>query len=115
MRGVLTLAGLGAGAMGLALAHGFLQGDFWREGGQLMDMPWGRVSLVDVYTGLALFAGWVVHRERRAWAAAAWVAGLVLLGNFTACLYVLRAAMGSRGDAHRFWHGVDRPTRGLLD
>ncbi len=111
MRGALTLAALGAGAMALALAHGFGAGDFWVEGGQLMDMPWGRVSLVDIYTGLALFGGWVVHRERRPLVAAAWITGLLLLGNLIACVYVLQAAVRSRGEGQRFWHGRDGPSR----
>ena len=33
------------------LIYGFGWGDFWEDGGELMDNPWGIVSLVDVYVG----------------------------------------------------------------
>ena len=39
---VLTLV------MGAALAYGFIVGDFWEDGGELVDNPWGIVSLFDV-------------------------------------------------------------------
>ena len=48
-----TLAG--AAAMATALWHGFTAGDFFGEGSQLAAMPWGIVSLVDLYTGFVLF------------------------------------------------------------
>ena len=41
------------------LIYGFAWGDFWEDGGELMDNPWGIVSLVDVYVGFFLFLGWV--------------------------------------------------------
>ena len=41
------------------LIYGFAWGDFWKDGGALMDNPWGVVSLVDVYVGFLLFLGWV--------------------------------------------------------
>ena len=45
------------------LIYGFGWGDFWEDGGALMDNPWGIVSLVDVYVGFFLFLGWVWIRE----------------------------------------------------
>ena len=45
------------------LIYGFGWGDFWEDGGELMDNPWGIVSLVDVYVGFFLFLGWVWIRE----------------------------------------------------
>ena len=41
--------------MGAALAYGFVVGDFWKDGGELMDNPWGIVSLFDVYVGFFFF------------------------------------------------------------
>ena len=43
------VAGLGALAMVAVLVYGFVAGDFTGEGGRLLAMPWGRVSLVDLY------------------------------------------------------------------
>ena len=39
---VLTLV------MGAALAYGFIVGDFWEDGGELVDNPWGIVSLFGI-------------------------------------------------------------------
>ena len=38
--------------MGGALFYGFTLGDFWKDGGELMNNPWGVVSLFDVYVVL---------------------------------------------------------------
>ena len=55
---VLTLV------MGAALAYGFIVGDFWEDGGELVDNPWGIVSLFDVYVGFFFFIGWIVYQEK---------------------------------------------------
>lgn len=87
------------------IAYATSVGDFFREGSQLLEMPWGVVTLVDVYAGFALFSGWIVSRERRGWQAACWIVALLLLGNVVSCIYVLAALQGSRGDPARFWMG----------
>jgi hypothetical protein len=100
-----ALAVVGFVVMAGALVFGFSAGDFWGEGGRLASMPWGIVSLVDVYTGFALFSGWVVFREPSR-AVAAWLVLLVMvLGNAFACGYVLWALARSRGDWVVFWMG----------
>ena len=45
------VAAVGLLAMGAALVYGFTVGDFAGEGSVLLSMPWGVVSLVDVYVG----------------------------------------------------------------
>ena len=49
--------------MGGALAYGFIVGDFWKDGGKLIENPWGIVSLFDVYVGFFFFIGWIAYRE----------------------------------------------------
>ena len=49
--------------MGGALAYGFIVGDFWKDGGELIENPWGIVSLFDVYVGFFFFIGWIAYRE----------------------------------------------------
>ena len=49
--------------MGIALAYGFIVGDFWKDGGELMYNPWGIVPLFDVYVGFFFFIGWIAYRE----------------------------------------------------
>jgi hypothetical protein len=68
-------------------------------------MPWGQVSLVDVYVGFMLFSGWVVYREKSVLRSAVWIVAIIVLGNFTASLYALIALYRSQGDWHRFWLG----------
>jgi hypothetical protein len=99
------VAFLGMLAMGSALVYGFTQGDLSADGQALLSIPWGVVSLVDVYVGFTLFSGWVVFRERHLWAALLWVALIMVLGFFIASLYALLALFGSGGDWQRFWMG----------
>jgi hypothetical protein len=96
---------LGLLAMGTVLIYGFTVGDFAEEGKQLLSMPWGIVSLVDVYIGFALFSGWIIYREKSLGRSVVWVALMMVLGSFTACLYTLIALQRSDGDWRRFWLG----------
>ena len=96
---------LGALAMAAVLIYGFSVGDFGGEGQILLSMPWGIVSLVDVYVGFVLFSGWIVYREKSLLRSVLWVAAVMILGNFTASVYALIALLTSRGDWQRFWMG----------
>jgi hypothetical protein len=109
MNAARTLAGFGFVAMGAALVYGFTAGDFFAEGRLLVSIPWGIVSLVDVYVGFALFSGWIAFREASAVRAAGWILLVVILGNLTASLYVLVALARSREDWTHFWQGARRP------
>ena len=105
---VAAVTGLGLGVallMAAALVHGVMAGNFAADGTRLLSLAWGRVTVIDVYAGFALFAAWVWHREPRAWVAGAWIAALCLLGNLVAGCYVVVAARGCRGRASRFWLG----------
>ena len=96
---------LGLLAMTGVLIYGFTVGDFSGEGGQLLSMPWGIVSLVDLYVGFVLFSGWIVYRERSLAHSAVWVVLMMVLGFWTASLYTLIALQTSGGDWRRFWLG----------
>ena len=48
--------------MTAVLIYGLTIGDFAGEGGQLAVLPWGIVSLVDLYTGFTLFSMWIIYR-----------------------------------------------------
>jgi hypothetical protein len=43
-------------------------------------MPWGIVSLVDLYTGFILFSIWIVYREQSWWRSLVWVVLMMTLG-----------------------------------
>ena len=102
-RGARNLALVCGGCLAAVLLYAALTGDFLSDGGALMDNPWGLATLVEVYAGLALFAGWVVWREDSPLRSAMWIVPMVFVGNLVACLYVLRAAWDARGDPARFW------------
>ena len=99
------VAALGVLAMGGVLIYAFSVGDFSAEGSQLLAMPWGIVSLVDLYVGFALFAGWIIYREKSPLIAAVWIVLLMVLGFFIGSLYALIALYSSKGDWTLFWQG----------
>ena len=91
--------------MGLTLLYGFTQGDLSAEGRIIASIPWGIVSLVDVYVGFILFSGWMVFRERSLALAIVWVILIMVLGSFIAGIYTLIAVYTCGGDWRRFWMG----------
>jgi len=100
-----AIALLGLLAMTAALIYGFTIGDFAQEGSQLLAMPWGIVSLVDLYVGFILFSGWIVYRERAVLPSIIWVVLMMVLGFWTGALYTFIALQTSGGDWRRFWLG----------
>lgn len=100
-----VVAVVGIVAMTAVLIYGFTAGDFGAEGSLLLSMPWGIVSMVDLYVGFTLFSGWIVYREKSLVRSVVWVILMMVLGSFTASLYALIALMASRGNWERFWLG----------
>lgn len=91
--------------MTAALIYGFTVGDFGSDGAELLQNPWGVVSMVDLYTGFTLFSAWIVFREKFLTRSLVWVILVMVLGFFTASLYVLIAAYTSSDDWKKFWMG----------
>lgn len=112
MTAAYVLVGTCLLTMGGALVWGFTVGDFWGEGAVLMGLPWGVISVIDVYTGGALFAGWIAFRERSVVRVIGWVLGIILLGHFATAAYALLALVTSGRDAERFWMGARRARAG---
>lgn len=96
---------LGILAMTAALVNGFTRGDLLGEGAQLFAMPWGIVSLVDLYTGFVLFSGWIIYREKSLPIAILWTIAMMTLGFFAGSLYAFVALQSSNGDWRKFWLG----------
>ena len=105
MRLAKAIALLGFLAMSGVLIYGFVVGDFSGEGSELLGMPWGIVSMIDLYVGFVLFSGWIVYRERSLVPSLVWVVLMMVLGFWTGSLYTLIALQRSRGDWRRFWLG----------
>ncbi len=92
-------------AMTAVLIYGFTAGNFLSDGATLLQNPWGVVSLVDLYTGFILFSGWIVYREKSFLPSLVWVILMMVLGFFTASLYVFLALNTSGGNWKKFWLG----------
>ncbi len=100
-----TISLLGVLAMTAVLIYGFTIGDFSGEGSRLLSMPWGIVSLVDLYTGFILFSGWIIYREKSLPVAILWTVAMMTLGFFAGSLYTFIALQTSGGDWRKFWLG----------
>ncbi len=97
---------IGLIAMTIGLGNGFINGDFFSDGADLLANPWGVMSLIDLYVGFVLFAMWIVFREAKLFPMIIWITLVMVLGFFTACLYVLAALYKSKGDWLIFFLGV---------
>ena len=106
MKTAKILAFSGLIAMTLALLYGFMFGDFFKDGAQLLSNPWGVVSIVDLYVGFALFSGWIFYREKSRIKAVAWTILLLTLGFWAASLYLVISLKKSNGLGEKFWMGV---------
>jgi len=96
---------MGVGAMSLALFHGFTAGDFFADGGMILDNPWGIVSMVDLYVGFILFSMWIYFRERSIVISIAWITAMMIFGFLTGSLYVAINLGKSEGDWRKFFMG----------
>lgn len=96
---------LGVLAMTAVLIYGFTVGNFSGEGSQLLSMPWGIVSLVDLYTGFTLFSMWIIYREKSLPVAILWTVAMMTLGFFAGSLYAFIALQTSGNDWRKFWLG----------
>jgi hypothetical protein len=99
---------LGLLAMTGILIYAFTAGNFAGEGARLLAMPWGLVSLVDLYVGFTLFSGWIAYREKSALRSVIWVVLMMTLGFWAGSLYSFIALQTSQGDWNRFWKGNRR-------
>jgi hypothetical protein len=100
-----ALSLLGLLAMTGILIYGFTVGNFSAEGAKLVAMPWGIVSLVDLYVGFTLFSCWIVFREKAVLPSIIWIILMMVLGFWAGTLYTFIAMQTSGGDWKRFWYG----------
>ena len=105
MRIAKFISVFGMVAMTGILIYGLIVGDFGYEGSQLLQMPWGIVSMVDLYIGFTLFSGWIAFREKSLARSIFWIFLMMTLGFFTGSLYTFLALQKSNGDWKKFWLG----------
>ncbi|MCC5890169.1 MAG: DUF1475 family protein [Alkalibacterium sp.] len=95
-------------AMTAGLINAFANGDFFIDGGALLENPWGVMSLIDLYVGFSLFSIWIVYREKTTWKIIFWVINMMIFGFLTGSIYVLKALYESKGDWTVALHGIHR-------
>jgi FtsH-binding integral membrane protein len=67
-------------------------------------MPWGVVSLVDLYSGVILFSLWIFYKENLL-PAIVWTFFIMTLGSFTIALYIIYSIKNSDGNIQKFFMG----------
>lgn len=105
MKTAKVLSAMGIMLMTIALIYGFAFGNFFGEGSKIASMPWGIVSLVDLYTGFTLFSIWIFYREKSLTMSIFWTIAMMTLGFFAGSLYTFLALYKSGGDWKMFWMG----------
>lgn len=105
MKVAKTISWLGLLSMTYGLLNGFINGDFLSDGKKLLSNPWGVMSMIDLYVGFTLFSMWIFYREKHVIKAVVWTFLMMVLGFFTACIYVLIGLYSAKGDWNRFFHG----------
>jgi uncharacterized protein YneF (UPF0154 family) len=111
MKIIKYIALLGVIAMTIALLNGFIYGSFIEDGKALLENPWGIVSMVDLYVGFTLFSLWIIHRESLLSHKIIWVVLMMVLGFFTASVYVFYVFHTSNNDMLKAIHGKNIPTK----
>lgn len=89
LRAAIGLAGIALLALiaWAAFAQADLHGSFLDQFDVVMSLPWGAVSIVDLYIGFIFFAVLIFLTERTWWIAALWALPLFVLGNVWAALW----------------------------
>ena len=67
-------------------------------------LPWGIVSLVDLYAGFILIGIWISYKEK-ALSELIWIFFLMILGNLTTAIYVIYSLNKSKGNISKFFMG----------
>jgi hypothetical protein len=84
---VLGLALTGA-IVWASVNSGPLHGSIFDQGGVMLSLPWGAVTMADLYTGFVLFAIVIFLTEKTLLSAILWIFPLFFLGNIWAALWL---------------------------
>ena len=106
LRGPMVVGAVSALAMILAVVYGIASGGFSDEFRAVLELPWGRVTLIDLVAGLILIGAWIAWREGSVVRAAPWWVAMALTGNLASGIYVIWAASRS-GSMQEFLIGGD--------
>jgi len=96
---------IGTMTMGFSIIYGFIMGDFADEGSVIISLLWGKVTLIDIYISFFIFTAWIIYRENNLVHSLVWFILMMVLGSFTACLYLFLVFHQSEGNWQKFWYG----------
>ena len=99
------LSFIGFIVMSAAIISGFIFGDFTGEGGVILSLIWGKVTLIDIYLMFLIFSGWIYFREEKLSKFFIWFILILVFGTATACLYLYLAFQSSNDDWDHFFTG----------
>jgi hypothetical protein len=86
---VALAAGLAAATLIAGIAWAIPSGSVLAELIAMARQPWGAVTLLDLYVGFAISAGWILVVEGRTWHRVLWLVLMLGLGNLATVLFVL--------------------------
>jgi hypothetical protein len=93
VRVLRLLAPLGSVALAVPVASAVVAGaPLGAEGGAILALAWGLVTMVDLGIALVLGWAWIAWREARPLAAIAWLPIVALTGSAGVCAYLAIAA-----------------------
>lgn len=105
MKAAKYLSLLGFITMVVAIIYGFIYADFGADGGTILSLTWGKVTLIDIYIMFIIFSGWIYYREEQNSKFILWFILMLIFGGATACLYLFLTFNNSQGDWIKFWTG----------
>ena len=97
VRVLRIVAPLGAVALTVPIAAALAAGaPLGGEGGEILALAWGVVTLVDLGIALVLGWSWIAWREARPRSAVVWLALVAVSGSVGICAYLAAAAWRAR-------------------
>jgi len=93
---VRLVAAAACAMMTSTIVAAFSVASFTEEGGLLLELAWGRVTLIDIYLAFLLGWLWIAWRERSPLRAALWAVATVVTGSVALFAYLLGASLRAR-------------------
>lgn len=90
---IRLFAGFTVGAMLAVITAAFATSSFTGDGAILVDLAWGRVTLVDLYLAFGMMWLWIAFRERSVGRATAWLVATLTTGSLAIGVYLLWASL----------------------
>jgi hypothetical protein len=91
--GIRIAAAVGLAAMLAVIVWASVTASFGEDGSTLLELAWGRVTLVDLYLSLLLGWAWIAWREGSVARALLWLVAIVTTGSVALLGYVVIASL----------------------